>query len=145
MHLSIDFEGCNKVCLAVESGSSANLNLQVLELFYKNFYYLDEQHHLEMSVEDLKAFSIMKKTTRKVNNYYVMKLPWRDDKAFLPNNWLMTEKWLDSLKIKLLANYDLRINYVDKIKKYIKSGHVNLAPKTFTSKKVVFTTPQHEK
>ena len=142
MYSSIDFEGCNKVCLALESGSSANLNQQVLELFDKDFHYLDEKQHLEMSVEDLKALSIMKKTTRKVSNHYVMKLPWRDDKAVLPNNRLMVKKRLKSLKIELVANDDLRINYVDKIKKYIKSGHASLAPKKITPNKT-WHLPHH--
>ena len=65
MYSSIDFERCNKVCLALKSDSSANLIQQVLELFDKDFHYLDEQQHLEMCVEDLKALSIMQKNDKK--------------------------------------------------------------------------------
>ena len=95
-----------------------------------------------MFLEDLKALSIMEKTTRKASNHYVMKLPWKDDKAVLPNNRVMTEKRLKSLRAKLRVNDELRSKYLNKINEYIKSGHASLAPKEITTNKTWYL-PRH--
>ena len=59
-----------------------------------------------------------------------MKLPeGRDDKAVLPNNRVMAEKRLKSLRVKLRVNDELRSRYVNKINEYIKIGHASLTPK----------------
>ena len=62
-------------------------------------------------------------------------LPWRNNKAVLPNKRVMAEKRLKSLKAKLLANGELKSKYVDNIDEYIKSGHGSLAPKEITPNK----------
>ena len=130
--------------LSLTKCSSENLRQRVLDLFEQDFKDLDEEQYPEMSVEDLKAFStlIMEKTTRKVNNHYVMKLPWRDDKAVLLNNRLMAEKRLKSLRAKLSVDDELRSKYVNRINEYIKSGHARLALKEITPNKTRYL-PHH--
>ena len=140
--LNVDAGANDKVLLSLTKCSSEDLRQRVLNLFEQDFKDLDEEQHPEMSLEDLKALSIMEKTTRKVSYHYVMKLPWKDDKAVLPNNRVMAEKRLKSLRAKLRVNDELRSKYVNKINEYIKSGHASLAPKEITPNKTWYL-PHH--
>ena len=140
--LNVDAGSNDKVLLSLTKCSSEYLRQIVLDLFEKDYKNLDEEQHPEMSVEDLKALSIMEKTTRKVSKHYVMKLPWKDGKAVLLNNRVMTEKRLKSLRAKLRVNDELRSKYVNKINKYIKSDHASLAPKENTPNKTWYL-PHH--
>ena len=54
----------------------------------------------------------------------------------------MAEKRLKSLRAKLRVNDELRSKYVNKINKYIKSGHASLAPKEITPNKTWYL-PHH--
>ena len=140
--LNVDAGANDKVLLSLTKCSSEDLRQRLLDPFEQDFKDLDKKQHPEMCVEDLKALSIMEKKTRKVNNHYIMKLPWRDDKAVLPNNRVMAEKRLKSLRAKLRVNDELRSKYVNKISEYIKSGHASLAPKEITPNKTWYL-PHH--
>ena len=140
--LNVDAGENDKVLLSLTKCSSEDLRQKVFDLFGQDFKDLDEEQHPEISLEDLKALSIMEKTTRKVSNHYVMKLPWKDDKAVLSNNRVMAEKRLKCLRAKLRVNDELRSKYVNKINEYIKSGHASLAPKEITPNKTWYL-PHH--
>ena len=77
---------CFHCVLSLMKCSPKDLRQRMLNFFEQNFKDIDEEQHPVMSAKDLKALSVMKKTTRKVSNHYIMKLPWRDNKAVLPNN-----------------------------------------------------------
>ena len=72
--LNVDAGANDKVLLSLMKCSSEDLRQRVLDLFEQDFKDLDEEQDPEMSVEDLKALSIMEKTTRKLSNHYIIKL-----------------------------------------------------------------------
>ena len=140
--ISTDAGVSNKVCLAMDSSSPETLREQVLKLFEHDFQDLDVQQRPEMSVEDQSALSFMTQTTRKEGYHFSMRLPWRDGQHVLNNNRAIAEKRLKPLKTRLLANDDLKIKYIDKIKDYIDSGHAAIAPERISEGKTRYL-PHH--
>ena len=63
--LNVDAGANDKALLSLTKCSTEDLRQRVLDLFEQDFKDLDEEQHPEMSLEDLKALSIMEKTTRK--------------------------------------------------------------------------------
>jgi hypothetical protein len=76
-----------------------------------------------MSLEDKKTLKSMDSSLKYENGHYKLRLPWRDDKAIMPNNLTLAHARLDNLKKKLARDHDLHKMYNATITDCIQKGH----------------------
>ena len=81
-----------------------------------------------MSVEDERALGIMEGSSKKVSGHYQVRLPWRQQPPYLPNNRVLADHRLQLLK-KFLQDHKLFESYRATIHDYISKGYAQRVPK----------------
>jgi hypothetical protein len=86
---------------------------------------LDNQASTEKSasVEDRRAEKILNDTTKLVDGHYETGLLWKDDSTQLPNNRVIAEARLKSLKRKFQRDQDFEERYSNVVQDYINRGY----------------------
>ena len=74
------------------------------------------------SIEDKRAIELMENSCKKKGERYEIDLPWKKDKALLPNNYALAEKRLFSLERSLRKNDDKARLYNEVINEYERNG-----------------------
>ena len=74
------------------------------------------------SVEDRRAENILQRSTKLVDGHYETELLWKDDCPQLPNNRMVAEKRLKSLKKKFINDPELETKYRKTMAEYIEKG-----------------------
>ena len=97
--------------------------------------YTDESD-LAHSVDDVRALSKMKSSTKMIDGHYEVALPWRNDRPLLPNNHKLASKRLECLKRKLEKDSDLFEKYKDKIDEYLNLGYAKQVPENLQNPQV---------
>jgi len=102
-----------------------------MEIFYE-FETLGVQAHdcscpkTVMSTEDQMAMNLFGASCTKEENRYVIGLPWKKDPHLLPNNYLLGERRLESLKRSLSKKEGKAKMYNRTIEKYVENGWARL-------------------
>ena len=97
--------------------------------------YTDESD-LAHSVDDVRALSKMKSSTKMIDGHYEVALPWKNDKPLLPNNRKLASKRLECLKRKLEKDSELFEKYKDKIDEYLNLGYAKQVPENLQNPQV---------
>ena len=82
-----------------------------------------------MSTEDRRALELWDKNVSFSDGHYTLPIPFKNPALKLPDNQQMAEKWLSSLKRKLLKNYDLHRKYMDGMNDLLEKGYAVPVPK----------------
>ena len=75
-----------------------------------------------MSIENKRAIELMEGSCKKKGERYEIGLPWKKDKALLPNNYVLAEKRLFSLERSLRKKGDKARLYNEVMDEYEKNG-----------------------
>ena len=97
--------------------------------------YTDESD-LAHSVDDVRALSKMKSSTKMIDGHYEVALSWRNDRPLLPNNRKLASKRLECLKRKLEKDSELFEKYKDKIDEYLNLGYAKQVPENLQNPQV---------
>ena len=95
-----------------------------------------------LSAEDLQALSILKKTTKLVDEHYEIGLHWKNYVS-LPNNKWVAQKQLSSLEIKLARKPQLGSLYEASIATDIEKGYVSFVPDSEANREDAWYLPHH--
>jgi hypothetical protein len=76
-----------------------------------------------LSLEDKDALRMLEESVKHDGERYEICLPWRNEQPCLPNNRLMAEKRLQSLKHRLLRDEELLKGYTRQMDSYLEQGH----------------------
>ena len=76
-----------------------------------------------MPSEDAKAMEVLERTTRRVGDSYEVGLPWRDERAVMPDNHRMAHRRLTSLEQGLLRKPEKAKAYTEVIEGYMEQGY----------------------
>ncbi|XP_053406602.1 uncharacterized protein LOC128559321 [Mercenaria mercenaria] len=96
-----------------------------------------------MSLEDKKALNTMNSSLRYENGHYKLKLPWRDEKAVMPNNLTLAHARLEHLKRKLARDQELHKMYTASVTDYIQKGHAQEVTHIESDSNRVWYLPHH--
>ncbi|XP_053406377.1 uncharacterized protein LOC128546124 [Mercenaria mercenaria] len=96
-----------------------------------------------MSLEDKKALNTMNSSLRYENGHYKLKLPWRDEKAVMPNNLTLAHARLEHLKRKLARDQELHKMYTASVTDYIQKGHAQEVTHFESDSNRVWYLPHH--
>ncbi|XP_053389925.1 uncharacterized protein LOC128552879 [Mercenaria mercenaria] len=96
-----------------------------------------------MSLEDKKALNTMNSLLRYENGHYKLKLPWRDEKAVMPNNLTLAHARLEHLKRKLARDQELHKMYTASVTDYIQKGHAQEVTHIESDSNRVWYLPHH--
>ena len=80
------------------------------------------------SVEDNKALAKIKQSLQRRDGHFQVRLPWREDPLYLPNNKVMAEQRLDLLRKRLSKDKDLHEKYCSAIQNYLTKGYAEKVP-----------------
>ena len=80
------------------------------------------------SVEDNKALTKIKQLLQRRDEHFQVRLPWREDPLYLPNNKVMAEQRLDLLRKRLSKDKDLHEKYCSAIQDYLTKGYAEKLP-----------------
>ncbi|KAL9960110.1 hypothetical protein ACROYT_G033517 [Oculina patagonica] len=81
-----------------------------------------------MSVENKRALAVMESSAKLVDGRYQLALPWREQVPNLPNNRVLAERRLMSLKKRFLQDAKLFKKYKATIRDYVDKGHAKRVP-----------------
>ena len=95
-----------------------------------------DESGLAHSVDDVRALSKMKSSTKMIDGHYEVALPWRNDRPLLPNNRKLASKRLECLKRKLEKDSKLFEKYKDKIDEYLNLGYAKQVPENLQNLQV---------
>ena len=100
---------------------------------------------IAMSLDDKKAMNLMENSCKRVDNRYVIGLPWKKDKTLLPDNRVLAETRLRSLEKSLKRNPDKARMYNEAIMQYVENDWaIPLDEKDLMSDtKPVYYLPHH--
>ena len=76
-----------------------------------------------ITIEDKQSIEILKETTFKSENHYVIGLLWKESNSILPNNKSLALSPLYNWKIELAKHPQIRQMYTKGMKEYIKKGY----------------------
>ena len=79
------------------------------------------------SVEDNKALSKIRESLQRRDGHFQVRLTWREDSPYLPNNKVMAEQKLDLLRKRLSKEKDLHGKYCSAIQDYLTKGYTEKA------------------
>lgn len=98
-----------------------------------------------LSVEDTNAIKIIEDTISKADGHYQMGLLWRDENVQLPNNRVLADARLSSLKGRLKKNPQLHTKYKDVIDDYVDKGYARKLTEEEVSKttNITWYLPHH--
>ncbi|XP_078351492.1 uncharacterized protein LOC144636211 [Oculina patagonica] len=103
--------------------------MEQLERFWKTDYAgLIPDCKVSMSVEDKRALAVMESSAKLVDGRYQLALPWRERVPNLPNNRVLAERRLMSLKKRFLQDAELFEKYKATIRDYVDKGHAKRVP-----------------
>ncbi len=71
----------------------------------------------------------MEDSVKLVDGHFQVALPWRQDPPDIPNNKIMAEKRLRSLRNRLMKDTELFKRYTQAMQDYIAKGHAEKVPK----------------
>ena len=80
-------------------------------------------------LEDERALRVMEKSAKLVNGHYQVALPWRREPTDIPNNKIIAESRLRSLKNRLEKDSNMFERYTKAMQEYIDKGHAQKVPK----------------
>jgi len=80
------------------------------------------------SVEDNKALTKIGESLQRRDGHFQVRLPWREDPPYLPNNKVMAEQRLDLLRKRLSKDKDLHGKYCSAIQDYLTKGYAEKVP-----------------
>ncbi|CAB3996126.1 Hypothetical predicted protein, partial [Paramuricea clavata] len=103
---------------------------QLQRLWNTDFKDLKANDKVLASVEDERALHVMEKSVKLVNGHFQVALPWRKDPPDIPNDKIMAERRLRSLKNRLAKDTELFIKYTKAMQDYIDKGHAQKPDKT---------------
>lgn len=72
--------------------------------------------------KEKRALELMETSCKRQGNWYTIGLPWKKDKALLPNNYLLAERRLFSLERNLLKDNAKAKMYDEAIMEYKTNG-----------------------
>ena len=87
------------------------------------------------SVEDNKALSKIRESLQRRDGHFQVRLTWREDPPYLPNNKVMAEQKLDLLRKRLSKDKDLHEKYCSAIQDYLTKGYAEKVPENELDKK----------
>ena len=96
-----------------------------LERMWKTDFPDAERHHSEKtlpSLNDKEAVKLVEASIVRENNRITVGMPWKTDKDKIPNNKVVAERRLQSLKRKLEGDPDLHAKYTAAINEYLDNG-----------------------
>ena len=102
---------------------------QLQRLWNTDFKDLKANDKVLASVEDERALHVMEKSVKLVNGHFQVALPWRKDPLHIPNDKIMAERRLRSLKNRLAKDTELFIKYTKAMQDYIDKGNAQKVPK----------------
>ena len=105
------------------------LSHQLQRLWNTDFKDLKANEKVLPSVEDERALHVIEKSVKLVNGHFQVALPWRKDPPDIPNDKIMAERRLRSLKNRLAKDTELFIKYTKAMQDYIDKGHAQKVPK----------------
>ena len=70
----------------------------------------------------------MNKSIKFENDYYVVAVPWWNERPSLPNNRPLAEKRLESTERKLAKNPEIAESYQKVIKEYVEKNYIRRVP-----------------
>ena len=71
----------------------------------------------------------MEYSVKLVDGHFQVALPWREDPPDIPNNKIMAERRLRSLRNRLMKDTELFKRYTEAMQDYIAKGHAEKVPK----------------
>ena len=98
-------------------------------LWNHDFQDLNSSEKVSNSVEDERALRVMEKSAKLVNGHYQVALPWRREPPDIPNNKIIAECRLRSLKNRLKKDDNMFERYTKAVQEYIDKGHAQKVPK----------------
>lgn len=130
----------------VEAQNQSNdvLKHQLGRLWNTDFKDLNVSNKVLPSVEDRKALRLMEESVKIIDGHFQVALPWRRDQPDIPNNKIMAERRLRSLKVRLTKDAELFTRYMEAMQNYIDKGHAQRVPEEELNKKFkVWYLPHH--
>ena len=74
------------------------------------------------SLEDVRAENVLQETTKKVDGHYEVGMLWKEDNPQLPNNRVVAESRLQTLRRKFQRNPEFEAMYRKTIQEYVTQG-----------------------
>ena len=142
------FKTNGQFCDEVKDRGQVNddiLSHQLQRLWNTDFKDLKANEKVLPSVEDERALHEMERSVKLVNGHFQVALPWRKDPPDIPNDKIMAERRLRSLKNRLAKDTELFIKYTKAMQDYIDKGHAQKVPKEELNKNngKVWYLPHH--
>ena len=103
-----------------------------------------ERHHSDKtlpSLNDKEAVKRVKESIVREDNRFTVGMPWKIPKEKIPNNKVVAERRLLSLKRKLEADPDLHIKYTAAINEYLDNGYAEVVNSEQSNTKYDCTSP----
>ena len=105
------------------------LNHQLERLWNTDCKESESYDKVSPSVEDNKALRVMEDSVKLVDGHFQVALPWRKDPPDIPNNKIMAERRLRSLRNRLMKDTALFKRYTEAMQDYIAKGQAEKVPK----------------
>lgn len=112
-------------------------HISQLEAQVKRFWKLETEaerarnnEDIALSIDDKRVLNLWNTDIRVVGGHYQLPIPFRKERQNLPNNRVMTERRLMSLRRRFLKDSKLHARYMEEMQLMLEKGYAEFIPPT---------------
>ena len=120
------------------------LHRQIQSLWEKNFLPETSMFEVSTSRENRMTCELFQSSITQISGHYQLPLPWKPGLKRVPDNLLLAQRRLRSLKGRLTRNKNLHSKYIDTINTYVEKNYARpVTSEELVDQNIVWYLPHH--